>query len=112
MIPWLSNLIGAVAALGLICAALVYMVSPKHGVEMLKRLALFLGGALLGVCFLQQFAACIGPLSLFILGIVIVTAAYFIREGRRSRPEGHVASRRGAERMPILPQHREENGNE
>jgi Ca2+/Na+ antiporter len=108
MILWLSNLIGAVAALGLICAALVYMVSPKHGVEMLKRLALFLGGALLGVCLLRQFVACIGPLSLFILGIVIIIAAYLIREVRRSRPKRAVVARRGAERTPLLPP-KEEN---
>jgi hypothetical protein len=85
------------------------MVSPKHGVDLLQRLALFLGGALLGMCLLRQFAACIGPLSLFILGIVIIIAAYLIREARRSRLERHVASRRGAERTPILPSHEEEH---
>jgi hypothetical protein len=109
MIHWLSNLIGAVAALGLICAALVYMVSPKHGVELLKRLALFLGGALLGMCLLRGFAACIGPLSLFILGIVIIIAAYFIWESRRRHPQRQATPRRGAERTPILPPHNEED---
>jgi len=112
MMQWLSNLIGAVAALGLICAALVYMVSPKYGAELLRRLALFLGGALLGLCLLRQFAACIGPLSFLILGLGLVIAAYLILEARRSHPERRAVPSRGAERTPILPQHHEENSNE
>ena len=108
MIQWLSNLIGAVAALGLICAALVYMVSPKHGAEMLKRLALFLGGGLLGLCLLRQFAACIGPLSLLLLGLVIIIAAYVIRQSRQSRHQVVARHHQGAERTPILPHHGEE----
>lgn len=109
MIHFLSNLIGAVAALGLICTALVYMVSPKHGVDLLKRLALFLGGALLGMCLLQQFAACIRSLSVLLLSGVIIIAAYFIWEARRGRPQRQATPRRGAERTPILPQHQEED---
>ena len=106
MIPWLSNLIGAVAALGLIIAALVYLVSPKHGGELLKRVGLFLIGSLLGLCLLRQFAACLGVLSLLLLLTVIVVAAYLIREGRRDRPQRE-PGRRGAERTPLLPSHEE-----
>jgi hypothetical protein len=107
MIQLLSNMIGAVAALGLIVAALVYMVSPKQGGEMLKRLAVYLVGALIGLCLLRQFAACIGPLSFLLLGVVISIGAYFIREFCRDRPQRR-ANHRGAERMPILPPHEEE----
>jgi Ca2+/Na+ antiporter len=108
MICWLSNLVGAVAALGMIVAALVYMVSPKHGGEILKRLLIFLAGALVGLCLLRQFTACIGPLSFLLLGVVISIVAYFIYEVRRDRPPRR-ANHRGAERTPILPSHEEEH---
>lgn len=107
MMCWLSNMIGAVAALGLIVAALVYMMSPKQGGEMLERLATFLVGALIGLCLLRQFAACIGPMSFLLLAVVISIVAYFIREARRDRPLRR-ANHRGAERAPILPHHNEE----
>jgi Na+/proline symporter len=107
MIHWISGLIGAVAALGLIVAAFVYMLSPKQGSQVLRRLVIFLGGGLIGVCLLRQFAACIGPLSLLLLGVVISIAAYLIREARRDRRQ-HRPDHRGAERMPILPPHQEE----
>ena len=106
MIQWLSNMIGAVAALGLIIAALVYMVSPKHGSELLKRVVLFLIGSLLGLCLLREFAACLGVLSFLFLLMVIVIAAYLIRENRRRRPQKELG-RRGAERTPLLPSHEE-----
>lgn len=107
MICLLSHLIGAVAALGWIVAGLVYMVSPRKGSEIFERLAIFLVGALIGLCLLRQFAASIGPLSflLFVMGMSI--AAYFIREARRDRPPRQ-ANHRGAERTPILPHHDEE----
>ncbi|MGO8737141.1 MAG: hypothetical protein ACLQVM_30620 [Terriglobia bacterium] len=108
MIQYLSNLIGAIAAIWLISSGLVYMVSPKRGGEMLKRLAIFLVGALIGICLLRQFAACIGLLSFLLLGVVISIAAYFIREARRDRPQRR-ANHRGAERTPILPPHDEEH---
>jgi Ca2+/Na+ antiporter len=108
MICLLSNMIGAVAALGLIVAALVYMVSPKQGGEILERLALFLVGALLGLCLLRQFVASIGPLSFLLMGVVMSILAYFIREARRDRPQRQV-NHRGAERTPILPHHEEEH---
>ena len=106
MIHWLSNLIGAVAAVWLISCGLVYMVSPKRGGEMLQRLVVFLAGALVGLCFLRQYAACIGLLSLLLLAVVVVVAAYFIWEARRSRPQRQ-GSRRGAERTPLLPPNQE-----
>ena len=106
MIQWLSNIIGAVAALGLILAGLVYMVSPKHGGELLKRVVLFLVGSLLGLCLLRQFAACLGALSFLLLLTLIVIAAYLIRENRRGRPQRELG-RRGAERTPLLPSHEE-----
>jgi len=109
MIQYLSNLIGAVAATWLISSGLVYMMSPKRGGEMVKRLAIFLAGALVGICLLRQFAACIGPLSLLLLSVVIIIAAYFIWEVRRGRPQRQAALHRGAERTPILPQHHEED---
>jgi Ca2+/Na+ antiporter len=99
-------MIGAVAALGLIIAALVYIVSPKHGSELLKRVVLFLIGSLLGLCLLRQFAACLGVLSFLLLLMVIVIAAYLIREGRRGSPQRD-SGRRGAERTPLLPSHEE-----
>ena len=107
MIAWLSELIGVVAAVWLISCGLVYMVSPKRGGEMLKRLAIFLAGALVGICLLRQFAACIGPLSLLLLAPVIIIAAYFIWEARRGRSQRQ-GSRRGAERTPLLPPNRED----
>jgi Ca2+/Na+ antiporter len=106
MIHWLSNLIGAVAAIWLISCGLVYMVSPKRGGEMLHRLVVFLAGALVGICLLRQYAACIGLLSLLLLAVVIVIAAYSIWEARRNRPQRQ-ASRRGAERTPLLPPNEE-----
>jgi Ca2+/Na+ antiporter len=109
MIQLLSNMIGAVAALGLIVAALVYTVSPKQGGEMLKRLAVLLVGALIGICLLRQFAACIGSLSLLLLSAVIIIAAYFVWEARRRHLQRQANPRRGAERTPILPPHHEED---
>ena len=103
MIHWLSNLIGAVAAVWLISCGLVYMVSPKWGGEMLKRLAIFLAGALVGLCLLRQFAACVGPLSFFLLGVVISIAAYFIRAARRPRNPKPLGHHGGAERIPVMP---------
>ena len=108
MIHWLSNLIGAIAAVWLIGCGLVYMVSPKRGSEMLQRLVVFLAGALVGLCFLRQYAACLGSLSLLLLAVVVVIAAYFIWEARRSRPQRQ-GSRRGAERTPLLPPNQEDD---
>jgi len=103
MIHLLSNLIGAVAAIGLIVSALVYMVSPQRGGEMLRRLAIFLAGALIGACLLRQFAACIQfrP-SLLLLGIGISVAAYCLHECRNARPKQSDRSHR-PERTPGLP---------
>jgi hypothetical protein len=103
MLHLVSNLIGAVAAGGLILSALVYMVSPQRGGEMLRRLAIFLAGALIGACLLRQFAACIHlrP-SLLLLGIGISVAAYFLRECRKARPKQSDRSHR-PERTPGLP---------
>ena len=106
MIHLLSNLIGAVAAFVLILAALVYMVSPKQGGEMLKRLAIFIVGALIGICLLQQFVARIHfqPALLF-LALAMSVAAFIIREARRPRTPRHASQHRGAERMPVMPTH-------
>ncbi len=103
MIHVLTSLIGAVAALGLILSALVYMVSPKQGGEMLRRLTIFVAGALIGTCLLGQFAACIQlrPL-LLLLGISIIVAAYFLRECRKARPKQSDRSHR-PDRTPGLP---------
>jgi Ca2+/Na+ antiporter len=107
MIIWLSNLIGAIAAVWLISCGLVYMVSPKRGGEMIQRLMVFLAGALVGLCLLRQYAACIGLLSLLLLAVLVIVAAYLIREhrlpGRRRRQH-----RGASERMPVLPQTEEE----
>jgi Ca2+/Na+ antiporter len=108
MIHWLSNLIGAVAAIWLISCGLVYMVSPKRGGEMLRRLVVFLAGAFLGLCFLRQFAACIGPLSGIILGLAIVIVAYFIREARALRNTRPAGQQWEAERTPVMPTHIDE----
>lgn len=108
MIQWLSNLIGAVAALALISAALVYMVSPKRGRELLRRFAIFIAGAFAGICLLHDFAVRIAPLALALLGTAVILAAYFVREARQGRPLRQ-PNRRGAERMPMLPQHDEED---
>ena len=102
MIVWLSNLIGAVAAVWLISCGLVYMVNPKRGGDMLQRLLVFLAGALVGLCLLRQYAACIGLLSLLLLAVLVTVAAYLIREHRL--PERGRRQRRGtSERMPVLP---------
>jgi Ca2+/Na+ antiporter len=111
MIHALTSLIGAVAAVVLISAALVYIVSPKHGSELLRRLAIFLGGAFLGLCLLQQFSVHIGPLSLMLLGFAIMVTAYFIFEARRRHPR-RALPRRGAERLPVLPPSDEESSDE
>lgn len=106
MIHWLSNLIGAVAALALVSAALMYMVSPKYGRELLKRLAIFLAGALAGICLLRNFTVYIGPLSVLLLVVAVIFAAYLIYEGRH-QPRLRQPNRRGAERTPVLPQREE-----
>jgi hypothetical protein len=103
MIHLLTNLIGAVAAFMLILAALVYMVSPKRGGDMLRRLAIFLAGALIGTCLLGQFAACLRfrP-SLLLLGIAISVAAYCLYECRKARPKQSARPHK-PERTPGLP---------
>jgi Na+/melibiose symporter-like transporter len=103
MIHLVWNLIGAVAAVGLILAALVYFVSPNRGGEMLRRLAVFLAGALVGICLLRQFAACIGPLLLLVVGLAIVIVAYLVREARRSGNSRLSGQHWGAERTPLMP---------
>ncbi|TAM80958.1 MAG: hypothetical protein EPN47_13825 [Acidobacteria bacterium] len=112
MIPWLSSLVGVVSAIVLILAALVYIVSPKHGSELLQRLAFFLGGALVGLCLLRQFSVHIGPLALMLLGLGIMATAYLVWEARRGGPQRRMVPRRGAERMPVLPSHDEESADE
>jgi hypothetical protein len=106
MIHLLTNLIGVVAAFVLILAALVYMVSPKRGGEMLRRLGIFLAGALIGTCLLGQFAASLRfrPL-LLLLGIGISVAAFVIREARQPRTPRRANQHRGAERTPVMPTH-------
>lgn len=105
MLRLVSSLIGAVAAIGLILSALVYMVSPKQGGEVLKRLALFIVGALIGICLLRQFATRIQfqPALLF-LAVAASVFAFVIREARRSRTPRQAGSQhRGAERTPVMP---------
>jgi Ca2+/Na+ antiporter len=103
MIHWLSNLVGAAAALGLMVAGFAYMLSPKQGGELLKRVAVFLAGALVGLCLLQQFTACLGLVSFLLLAVVLSFAAYLFLEFRRSRSPQRPPRRHGAERKPILP---------
>jgi Ca2+/Na+ antiporter len=106
MIHFVSSLIGAVAAIGLIFSGLIFMVSPKQGGEMLKRLAIFIVGALIGICLLQQFVACIQfrPV-LLLLGVAMSVAAFVIRESRQPRTPQHGSQHRGAERTPVMPTH-------
>jgi Ca2+/Na+ antiporter len=106
MIHRLSNLIGAVAAVWLISCGLVYMVSPKRGGEMLRRLAVFLIGALMSTCLLRQVMACVrlGP-WLLLLGAASSVAAFLIREARRPRDVRQPGRFLGAERTPVMPRH-------
>jgi Ca2+/Na+ antiporter len=98
----LPNLVGAIAAIWLIGCGLVHMINPKAGGEMLQRLVVFFAGALLGLCLLRQDAASIGWLSLLFLAGVIVITAYFMWEIRRGHPRRQ-RTRRGAERVPLVP---------
>lgn len=107
MTHFLSCLIGEVAALVLITAGLTYIVSPKHGRELLKRLAIFLAGAFVGTCLLQQSFACVrfrAPLLLIAVATSVV--AFVIREARLPRAQRRGSGQnRGAERTPVMPTH-------
>lgn len=105
MIHWLSSLIGGVAAFVLILAGLIYIVSPKHGRELLRRFMFFLGGAFIGLCLLRQFAICLDPRSGMVLGLAMVIVAYFIREAWHTRNPRPGRRHWGPERMPAIPTH-------
>ncbi len=104
MIHWLLSLMASIAATVLITAALVYIVSPKHGGELFRRLAVFLVGAFVGICVICQFGAHLGSMSVMLLGLVFVFAAYFMREACRKQSRHAIPLRRGAERTPVIPQ--------
>ena len=106
MLHFVSSLVGAIAALGSILSGLVYLVNPKRGAEMLKRLAIFIVGALIGTCLLQQFVACMRFRPwLLVLGVTISFAAFLILENRRSRTPRQGSKHWGAERTPVMPTH-------
>ncbi len=104
MIHLLSNLIGAVAAVGLILSALIYMVNPKQGVAMLKRLATWLFGLYFGLCLLGQLIRSLTSSPwFFVLLIAISIAAYFIYEARFVGTGRETGRPSGAERTPVMP---------
>ena len=106
MIQLLSNLIGAVAAVGLILSALIYMVSPKQGVAMLKRVATWLLGLYFGLCLLGQLISSLTSSPWFyVLLIAVSIAAYFIYEARLERTGKETGRSSGAERTPVMPTH-------
>ena len=82
---------------------------PERGTAALLRLALY-PLVLLAICqlvatILSQLRAV--DLLLMFLGLVFVSPfAYLLREARRGRPQRQ-ASRRGAERTPLLPPNEE-----
>ena len=85
------------------------LVNPEQGPSALLRLALY-PLILLVVCqlvatILSQLRAV--DLLVMFLGLVVVSpVAYLIRKARRGRPQRQ-ASRRGAERTPLLPPNQE-----
>ena len=82
---------------------------PERGTAALLRLALY-PLVLLAICqlvatILSQLRAV--DLLLMFLGLAVVSpVAYLVRESRRGRPQRQ-ASRRGAERTPLLPPNQE-----
>ena len=86
------------------------LINPERGPSALLRLALY-PLVLLVVC--QLVAAILSQLRavdllLMFLGLVFVSPfAYLLREARRGRPQRQ-ASRRGAERTPLLPPNQED----
>jgi Ca2+/Na+ antiporter len=102
MICWLSNMVGAVAAMALVVAALVYMVSPKQGTELLKRIAVFLVGALFGLSLFSQCAQYIGSAAFLLTAAAVSVAAYWVRQFRQARPSPRERPQR-PERRPSLP---------
>jgi hypothetical protein len=82
----------------------------EKGQNALIRLALLLLAIVIAfqfiVCFLAQLSAADG-LLVFMFLIAVSPVAYLVREHRRGRPRRE--PRRGAERVPALPQDHEED---
>lgn len=110
MTTFLSNLMGVVAALGLTLSGLVYMISPKAGGELLKRLALCFLGAIIGFALLNCLwhALLASPVYLALAIVVVPLGAFLAREALRPRPVRSPGRHWGAERTPLMPTHFDE----
>ena len=88
--------------LAIVIAAFVYMLSPKRGAELLKRLVVLLLAAGFGICVFAEFIRSLSG-SGYLLILLLVVAAYFIREARLWRKGNEETRRFGAERTPVMP---------
>jgi uncharacterized membrane protein YeaQ/YmgE (transglycosylase-associated protein family) len=107
MTVFLSNLIGVVAAFGLMIAGLAFMISPKAGCAVLKRLAIGLIGATIGFSLLRCLwnALLASPFYLVLALAVVTLGAFLVRQAAQPRTPRPAGRHWGAERTPLMPSH-------
>jgi hypothetical protein len=94
----------AVLVIAFILIAMLYMVNPKRGAELLKGLVIVLLAATVGMCLLAPLVRSLAGSAWFPMLLLAATVvAYFIRKSRRGRPAKDSGQPWGAERTPVLP---------
>ena len=111
----LIQLAAAIGAIALVAGAFRYVFDPRGAIEMLKTVALRLLAIMFGAAVLMKFAAELPHSNVGVppfLGLLFVSLiAYAVREFRMRnvRKPADNGRARGAERMPVLPHHMEDN---
>src|SRR5438046_2022826 len=100
-----TDLLTAVLGLPLVLAALVYIVHPRKGADLLKSAVVLLVAGSLGMCVLASLLRCLEahPWVVVCILILTVTTAFVIRESLHDGHRRLVERPTSLERTPVLP---------
>jgi len=98
----LFNMVGFVVVLFVVAAGFLYMFDPSRGMNLLKRIGVFLLVLLLLPGLFVQLLRAIDPMVLSLLFVLLCVGAY-VALVQRTRPRERQPRISSAERTPVLP---------
>ena len=103
----LLDLAGLLIALAVLAAGFLYIFSPSRGINLLKRIGIFLLILLFLPSLFVQLLRAIDPVVLFLVFLLLCIAAY-VALVQRARPRERQPRISAAERTPVLPREEDE----
>jgi hypothetical protein len=104
---FISETIAAFVVLAIIVGALLYMLNPKWGTEVFKRIGVVLLALLFGVPLVtgivREVIQSLQAFWFFLVLLAVVVAAYYIRESLARGTRKPPGRPWGAERTPVMP---------